>query len=504
MPIITNLQSINSAAPDVFLLEVTPNPTVVAQGNGVVGTVGQSTYGPVNQSTEVFSVADFLKKFGEYSSTSGLDGVWTVYNILRRGAPKVKFVRVCTGATASLSLTGSTTGDATVTLTALYPGTGGNLISGVVTGSQIAGYFDVVISRGNQTREYKLSNLTSTDAAAYLVDRINQDPMRLCVAAIGTGTATGLANRALVAFSGGTDGAMTGTGRTAAYVGSTTTTGVTGNRVLDADDEVNHVVSCLVDTTMNGDIVSMCQPSPYISPRSGYIGFTAGANTDTVKGIMTGINTDFVKTYYNGLTIYNPFSKAYEYVPPQILAAGANASVAVQKSLTRLQIIDNIISGEYVLSNAQVGDLLQYRINCITLLPNYGWVFRSDVTASANNKLAQGTRRQIVNYLSRALVSGLQFLVGKNHTEDLRATAKSTVESFLADCARNSDPNVGPILASSNGSRPYVVICDSSNNPPETVAQNKLFIDVIVSIPATADKIVIRLDADIENVRVSA
>lgn len=494
MPIVSNLQ--NLVIPGVYLLEVTPNPAVIAQGAGVVGIVGTSTYGPVNTPVSVATPTEFFNVFGDYSSAYG-DGYLSVYAILSQGAPRVKFVRVTgTGATnASLLLTGAVSGN--ITLTANYVGTHGNNLSGKVENVISGNTQKVTIQVGNKQKVY---TFTSGETITGLAQKINQDPDRLCSAAT-TGSQTLLATASLTAFSGGSNGvAVTANDR----IGTESSTGATGHRVIDGDDEVDIVVSALGDTTTIADIISMASPSPNIKPRMGIVAFSTGTSYTSATASMSGYNTDHVQFFYGNPSIYNPWTQQYELFPVQLLAAGARASVAIQQSIlnTTLKSLTPI-SGEYTLSNSQISSLISARINPLTPVAGKGWVWRADKTASANNALAQATRRRIVDNISRTLESQLDFVVGKNNIPSLRQDVLTAITTYFSGLSRSDDPNVGPVLGLASGGTPYRVVCDSSNNPDDVVRQNRLIVDMYISIPAVVEFLILRLDADIENPRIS-
>lgn len=492
MTIVSNLN--NLVTPGVYTLEQSPNPSVVAAGQGRVALVGTSTYGPTGQSVQITSPAEFIDAFGAYSSSYG-DGLINVYHILNQGAPAVKFVRVIgTGAVkASFVITGAVTGNS-LTLTALHYGTDGNRISGsleTVTGTTDTQMLTILFGA-----KKKVYTFTSGEAISGLAAKINKDPDRM-VDAASAGSGTLLTGTSLTAFSGGTNGAaVAATDR----IGSETSTGPTGHRVIDADDEVDIVTSALNDSTTNGDIVNMCLPTPNIKPRVGRI--SVGTSVATAVSAMSGYNTDAVSVYYGDVFAYNPWSQLYEQVPVQLLAAGTTASVPVQRSNLNLQVRGNIISGVNVPSASQVATLISNRINPLTLIVGRGWTWRSDRTASANDQLRQSTRRRSVNFLSRSLDESLFFLVGRNHIPQLRQDALTAVDTFLAQQSTTTDPNFGPVLGTSDGRTPYKVICDSTNNPPDVVRQNRLVMQVIVSLPAVVEYVVLYLDAAQENINI--
>jgi phage tail sheath protein FI len=110
-------------------------------------------------------------------------------------------------------------------------------------------------------------------------------------------------------------------------------------------------------------------------------------------------------------------------------------------------------------------------------------------TTSSNPSLMNVTRRRAVNFLGKTLERGLQNFVSKPHTIQLRLDVVSAIGNVLQ--AEADQQRIGNV----SGGKPYGIKCDNDNNPPAVVQQNKMMVDIQVSLWAPADFINVSLDA---------
>jgi hypothetical protein len=148
---------------------------------------------------------------------------------------------------------------------------------------------------------------------------------------------------------------------------------------------------------------------------------------------------------------------------------------------TRRGLIDNANAIGYVDSQSglfvrtgvsqQLRDALyELRINPITLLPGSGIVAYGQKTLypTAGSALDRINVARLVNYL-RTVLRGVanQFLFEPND-KLTRDQVKQTVESVFND------------LVAKRGVYDYLVVCDTTNNTPDRIARNELYVDVAV------------------------
>jgi hypothetical protein len=157
---------------------------------------------------------------------------------------------------------------------------------------------------------------------------------------------------------------------------------------------------------------------------------------------------------------------------------------------TRRGLIDNALAIGYIdtttgnfirtgISNQLRDALYETRINPITLLNGvgivaYGQKTRSPVTAGVGGSLGASSAMdrinvaRLVNYL-RTVLTGVsnQFLFEPND-KITRDQIKQLIESVMND------------LIAKRGLYDYLVVCDETNNTPERIARNELYVDIAV------------------------
>jgi len=130
--------------------------------------------------------------------------------------------------------------------------------------------------------------------------------------------------------------------------------------------------------------------------------------------------------------------------------------------------------------NQQMRDAMyELRINPVTLLAGtgivaYGQKTRISVASSTGSALAGGTSMdrinvaRLVNYL-RTVLNGVanQFLFEPND-KITRDQIKQLIESVLND------------LIAKRGLYDYLVVCDTTNNTPDRIARNELYVDIAI------------------------
>jgi phage tail sheath protein FI len=135
--------------------------------------------------------------------------------------------------------------------------------------------------------------------------------------------------------------------------------------------------------------------------------------------------------------------------------------------------------GEYVptiLNNGQRDVLYTYRINPIAYIPNRGLVVFGQKTLSpVSTALDRINVARLVNYIVYQLDLILKpFLFEQNVT--------STRNSVQSTCAR-----LFSSLVQLNGLYDFAVVCDKSNNTPDRIDRNELWVDCAIQPTKTVE-----------------
>ena len=473
----------NLATPDVNLREAVPAPSIRAAAVGIIGAVGQATRGPVGVPTRVGSFTEWIRAFGDYSSSQLGEGYMFMYNLFRAGATNVDFVRVTDGnhtqATASVSGT---------MWRVTSPGSWGNSVTLVVTASTIAGYVNLRFANGAaEVYEYNGVTFTSSTDANYvqtIIDNAAQsDDFVEIVTLAASNPAVGT-----YTFTGGSNGTVQGASLLdSAYTGTNGTSGLTGLVALEGNDQVELIVCSRANTTVAGvmkDHVSLST----VTPRMAVCAAASGTTVSTLVTSMASFNSDRCIMTYPWLQIVNPQNNRKEYHNPTAFYAGMLSSLQYHVSPSR-NTLNGVIGTERALTRSDVDTLSRSRVSPITLLAGAGFVVRNGLTTSNNPSLSNITRRRAVNFFGKTFERGLQPFVSKPHTPGLRIDVVNALSNII-----QTEANAGKI-GNVNGGKPYAVKCDAENNPLSVVNQNQMMVEVQISLWAPADFINVTLDA---------
>lgn len=207
------------------------------------------------------------------------------------------------------------------------------------------------------------------------------------------------------------------------------------------------------------------------------------ANPTGEKGLNT--SSPYVGIYFphgltndlNGETIVQPASHA-------VLRAISKSDQAsypwFAPAGTRRGLIDNFTaighidadSGRFIATNVNPGlrdSLYERKINPLTSLPGTGLVIYGQKTLNPDpSALDRVNVARLVNFLRRQTAIATRPFIFEPNDNLTRNAVKSVVEGLLND------------LAAKRGIFDYLVVCDTTNNTPDRIARNELYIDIAV------------------------
>lgn len=492
MPIVTNTAGL--ILPDVYVVEKEPPVQVTPRSTGVVGIVGQFTYGPVGETILVADPSDLIRKTGNY--LDGLDGLMAVLNMMEQGANQIKVVRVTDGNESEATAELSSGSSGIVTFTMQYPGTEGNTATVTVSNSTVTGYVDLSFNFNGQNFQLKGVNMDPT-SEDYLVDLVNEANTFVTATRVSASNVTTLPDEGSTTFSGGSDGTLTGSSLTDAdYVGVVGSTTRTGLKVFETEEGfANIICSARASDDINTELISQAT-NTNLQPRFVVLSVAEGTSIATLQTTMATINTDYAVMTYPFLTKNNPYTKQKDNFNPAPFYAGLLASLGPEVSPSRKQI-RGIIGTEIKLTRAEQVTLTEYRVSPISAMSGLGFVVCNGITTSSNGGKRQIIRRRMVNYFINKWLPSAQAFVSRGHTAELR---QEVVTFFANDLERDFRAKR---IGRADGGKAYSVKCDSQNNPAAIVQANQLVVDIMVSLIAPADVIIINIDASEENTRIT-
>ncbi|HVZ09328.1 phage tail protein [Rhodopila sp.] len=502
MPIIQQ-GSINATSlivPDLYV-QIVPPQNLVLNGvpTNVLGVVGTASWGPVNEPTIVATMADYAGMFGPINARK-YDMGTQVATAVQQGAQDFRCVRVSDGtdAAASASVTGTN-----VSFTAKYTGTLGNsIVINLAPSSKANAWLLTVTAPGFLPELF--DGLTGNGAQFWqaLAKAVNsgtspqRGPSQLVVANAGGSTASPATfSITLGAGTPGSDGATNVSSRSLIGTDGTTRTGMYALRgqrcglalLADCDDATTWTTQAefslqegiyLILTTPAGDTI---------------------ANAVATVG-QVGLDCYAVKLMFGDwLWWSDSVNGIVRLVSPQGFAAGRLANLSPEQSSLNKQIYGIVGSQRSgapssgwntAYSAAELGTLLAAGIDVICNPQPAGtfWGVRGGINTSSNLAIHGDNYTRLTNYIAATLAAGMGQYVGQVINQNLFRQIRATQLAFLSNMLQQG------LLGTTDGSMPFSVICDASNNPPSRTSLGYVQSDAQVQYQSINERFIVNVE----------
>ncbi|MFC9620133.1 phage tail sheath family protein [Streptomyces sp. NPDC056930] len=165
-------------------------------------------------------------------------------------------------------------------------------------------------------------------------------------------------------------------------------------------------------------------------------------------------------------------------VPPVGHVAGVWGRVDADRGVFKASASQNLrgaLSIPTLLTDNEHGELNEKGVNCLRTIAGQGIQVVGARTLSTEPDWTYINVRRLINYLSDSIRQSTTWAVFEPNDDRLWATLRSSVSQFLTDQWRQ-----GALLGKSPDEAFYV-ICDESNNPPESVAGGHVICDIGVA-----------------------
>ncbi|WP_159013590.1 phage tail protein [Acidisoma sp. S159] len=501
MPIVQQ-GTINTTAlvvPDLYVQIVAPQ-TLLLNGvpTDVLGVIGTASWGPVGLPAIVGTMAQYAAAFGPVMPRL-FDMGTQVATAVQQGAQNFRCVRVTDGTDTAATLTIQSA----LTLTALYTGSLGNSIVTVLsTGSQ-AGSWRLTITLPGVTPEV-YDNITGTGAALWqaLVNAVNTGtgPLRgasqLVAAAYASGTAAPIAG--LYPFTAGTAGSDGATGATAATLIGVDTLPRLGMYALRGQ---GCSVALLADATDATQYTTQAE----FGLSEGIYMILAGPAGDTIANAVStkaeaGLDSYATKLMFGDWIYWNDqVNQQLRLVSPQGFAAGRLANLSPEQSSLNKQLYSIVgsqksgaaITGQTTTyATADLQTLFQAGIDVICNPQPGGsyWGVRCGHNSSSNPAINGDNYTRLTNYIAATLSAGMGIYVGALINATLFQNIRATLLAFLQAMLTQGQ------LGSTDGSLPFSVICDTTNNPDTRTALGYVQADVQIQYQGINEKFIVNVE----------
>lgn len=499
MPI-TQKGALNTAAlvvPDLYVQIVAPQNLVL---NGVpsnrVGVVGTASWGPANTPVTVGRFADYAAKFG-LPQARKYDMGTQVATAIQQGAQDFRCVRVTDGtdtaATAALVAT-------CLSLTSLYTGTTGNSIQiSLSTGSK-GGTWRITVGIPGYVAEV-FDNLSGTGNAfwAAAAAAINsgtgalRGPSQLVTAVPGAGTTAPAATS--VTLAGGSDGTATLT--MATLVGQD----IVPRKGMYALREQGCTILVLAD----GDDSTQWTTVDGVALAEGMYAIQVAPSGTSISGAVAAKNTAGLDSYASKLMhgdwLYwnDPINGVLRLVSPQGFVAGRLANLSPEQSSLNKQLHGVVgsqvsgIAGSGQVSTYSTADLTSLGLAGIDVVTNPQpagnyWGVRFGHNSSSNAATSGDNYTRMTNFIAETLAAGMGQYVGQLINADLFRRIRATQLAFLQSLLGQG------ILGTLDGSLPFSVVCDLSNNPSSRTSLGYVQSDAQVRYQAINEKFIVNVE----------
>ena len=506
---ITQAGALNSAAlvvPDLYVQIASPQTlSLNGAATNLLGLVGSASWGPVNQPVVFGTMADYNRAFGAVL-VRRYDLGTQVACAVQQGATTMVGVRVTDGSEIAANyalLYSSGTGTYPLLLVANYTGSQGNQIGLTLTNGSRPGSWKLVLQMpGNLAEVFdNIDASTGNDSFwADLVQAINngsspiRGPSALCLASLGSGTTVPpqpVQNQVLLGGSDGVQGLVA-----AALVGSD---GVarTGMYALRGQ---GCAVALLADCD---DPTQWSQMSSFGLSEGAYM-IACGPSGDTIASAVqtkqsTGVDSYGIKILFGDwLYWYDDANSQTRLVSPPGFVAGCLSNLSPEQSTLNKRLSGIIGSQKSGLvtsgqasaySSAELQVLFSAGIDVVCNPAPGGsyWAVRCGHNSSTNPLVATDSYTRMTNFIAKTLASGMGLYVGNVINSSLLSNVRATLLGFLSNLLGQG------ILGSLNGSLPYAVVCDASNNPLSRTALGYVQADVQVQYQGINEKFIVNL-----------
>ena len=506
MPIVQQ-GSINTTAlivPDIYVQIVPPQNLVL---NGVptdmLGIVGTASWGPVNQPVIVSSMANYATNFGPLIARK-YDMGTQVATAVQQGAANFRCVRVTDGTdTAASTALLNNAGAFPVLLTARYSGAAGNTITAGLSPGAQNNSWRLTVTMAGLTPEV-FDNIAAPNFAAFWVNLIAavnsgsgplRGPSQLIVATAGTANAVPPQTIAPQALANGSDGATTINAATLVGVDTLPRKGMYALRSQGCS------IALLADTD---DPTTWTTQAGFGLSEGIYMVLTGPSGDAILTAVAAkqsaGLDSYAAKLMFGDWIWWNDsVNNLVRLVSPQGFAAGRLANLSPEQSSLNKPLYGVVGSQKSGTpgsaqsngySSAELAALIGAGIDVIAnpQPAGYFWGVRGGHNASSNAATNGDNYTRLTNYIAATLAAGMGLFVGQVINAQLFRQVRATQLAFLQNLLNQG------ILGSTDGSLPFSVICDLSNNPQSRTSLGYVQSDSQVQYQAINEKFIVNME----------
>ena len=201
----------------------------------------------------------------------------------------------------------------------------------------------------------------------------------------------------------------------------------------------------------------------------------------------------FAALYYPWIEVANPIGTngdANIMVPPSGHMSGIWARTDESRGVWKApanEVVRGALGVETDMTKAEQGTLNPVGVNCIRPFGTRGIRAWGARTLSSNTDWTYINVRRLFNMIETAIMEGTQFAVFEPNDQKLWEGLKRTVGSFLRGLWRDG------ALFGATEDQAFFVKCDDETNPPDSIDQGKVVVEVGIAPVKPAEFVIFRI-----------
>jgi len=508
MPIVQQ-GSINTTAlvvPDLYV-QIVPPQNLVLNGvpTDVIAMVGSAAWGPIGQAVIVGSMAEYAQNFGPIMPRK-YDMGTQVATAVQQGAQNFRCVRVSNGTdtAAQLGLFYNNSPNGPLVLTACYTGSYGNQVGGAFLAGSQPNTWRVSITLPGFTPEV-FDNIGGTGQAFWqnVVNAINngqstqRGPSRIVVASPGNSFTT-MPTAGIFSFYYGTPGTDGASSLNAAILVGSDVSPRRGMYALRGQ-------GCSIGVLADADDSTQWTDQVQFGLSEGVYMICSGPAGDTISNAISakqaaGLDSYAAKLMFGDWIWWSDqVNSTVRLVSPQGFVAGRLGNLSPEQSslnkplygVIGTQNSGNPGTGQSnVYSDADLQTMFGAGIDVIANPQPGGayWGVRCGHNSSSNSAVDGDNYTRLTNYIAATLAAGMGQYVGRLVNASLFQQIRATLLSYFQNLLQQGQ------LGSVDGSQPFSVICDTSNNPLSRTSLGYVQADCQVQYQAINEKFIVNVE----------
>ena len=455
----------------VYTREVNQSNVIAGVGDSVGAIVIQANQGIADERVLVTNNKQFVDTFGEPSNLSMLSAL-----AFLGSANRLYVVRKTLDATAATINVDDSGAGVTFAMTARGGGVYGNDISYTLAATGDADIFELVIFY--KAVEVETFNISKTvgkvdgfGKSVYMEQAVNDVSAYVVIADTTANTNNPAVVGTATSLAGGSDD-------TAAPA---TNDIIAGYDLFLVRDEVE--VSLLINAgwaepSIKTNMVSIAEA------RKDCIALLDTTYNDTIGAMVTEagtINSTYAAMYGPWIYAYDQYHDTYNYLPPSGYVAGSFASTALNDEVwyavagSRRGVL-NVSGVEFTLTEGERDLLYAANVNPIQQFFGDGiQIYGQKTLTSTPSALDRINVRMLMIKISKAMNVSLKPFVFEINDSFMRDNITSIISNYLED------------IKVRRGLTDFGVVCDTTNNTPVVIDQNKLIIDIYIKPSRVAE-----------------